>query len=153
MAVDLTVIGPLLATLMGGTFLGNWAAGKWGHANAKLTSDTARFTAQQASSEKYLDRLSQNLEKAEARIEALTKVQIEQGMVIATLTGKIEVLQAREIYLAAENQRLETENKALRNRNEELNDENEAQMERLAELMGRLAVYERSPQNDPGGSV
>lgn len=152
MAVELPNIPTIVGLLLSGgtlTALVNWLASKHRRDETRMNSDVQRAAQQQTAEEKFRDDLIGRLNQMQALLDAQAEKLNAQALEIAELRGEVRVLKHAENYLTLENTRLLTENAALRTKNVELNDENELQGQKIAELTGRLAVYEATPVTTP----
>lgn len=152
MAAEWVTMAGLL--LSGGTLgaLTNMAASRHRRDEAKLASEVQRQAHQQTAEDKFRDDLITRVDRLQAALDTQNEKLSAQAVEIAELRGKVQVLEHSESFLKLENARLVVENAALKATNTELNFENEQQMARIAELSGRLAVYEAatSPGAAPG---
>lgn len=151
-AAELPNVPTILGLLVSGgtlTALANWIASKYKRDETRMNSDVQRAAQQQQAEEKFRDDLIGRLNQMQALMDAQAEKVNAQALEIAELRGEVRVLKHSENYLTLENTRLTAENAALKARAAALDDENEMQGQKIAELTGRLAVYETTPVATP----
>lgn len=129
----------LLAFIAG---LSPYFAAKMSRDGKKMESSVQLATLALTKEEKFQASILAQLSKVEGQAEKLGQEVRDQAIQIAELRGLVSSMKETETFLKAENVRLREENTQLTRRNEALDDENEAQAQVIAQITGRLAVYE-----------